>query len=136
LTVKIVNDLNDLFLGVSNNGTGTVHLALHKTTNAYVVIKKYFIDDKEPEDYSFIQQEIITTRQLQHPNVLPYLNAFVSGHDIYVISPLMSYGSCSSLLQEHFNQGFPELAIAFIIKDVLHGLDYIHKKGFIHRCIF
>lgn len=123
-------------LGASSSGAGTVHLALHKATNTYVVIKKYFIDDKEPEDYCLIQQEIVNTRQLQHPNVLPYLNAFVSGHDIYVISPLMSYGSCSDLLKEHFLEGFPELAIAFIIRDVLHGLDYLHKKGFIHRCAY
>ncbi|OXU26387.1 hypothetical protein TSAR_013421 [Trichomalopsis sarcophagae] len=122
-------------LSVSSSGAGIVQLALHKTTNTYVVIKKYFIDDKDSEDYSLIQQEIVTTRHLQHPNVLPYLNAFVSGHDIYVISPLMAYGSCSNLIKEHFNEGFPELAIAFIIKDVLQGLDYIHKKGFIHRAL-
>lgn len=123
----------NVLLGVSSSGAGIVQLALHKTTNSYVVIKKYFIDDKDSEDYSLIQQEIVTTRHLQHPNVLPYLNAFVSGHDIYVISPLMAYGSCSNLIKEHFNEGFPELAIAFIVKDVLRGLDYIHKKGFIHR---
>lgn len=108
-------------------------MALHKPTNTYVAIKKYLIDSKESEDYSLVQQEIVTTRQLQHPNVLAYLNAFVSGNDVYVISPLMSYGSCSNLLHEHFITGFPELAIAFTIKDVLHGLDYLHKKGIIHR---
>ncbi|XP_058797334.1 STE20-related kinase adapter protein alpha [Phymastichus coffea] len=119
----------------SNNETGSVHIAHHKPTNTYVAIKKYFIDNKESDDYGLIQQEIVTTRQLQHPNVLAYLNAFVSGHDVYVISPLMNYGSCSNLLQESFTSGFPELAIAFIVKDVLHGLDYLHRKGIIHRSL-
>ncbi|KAJ8683043.1 hypothetical protein QAD02_018835 [Eretmocerus hayati] len=132
-------NLNDYTVGihldVSCDGKGTTNLAFHKTTSSFVVIKKYFIDDKESDDYHLIQHEIVTTRQLQHPNILPYLNAFVSGHDVYVVSPLMSYGSCSSLIKKHFNEGFPELAIAFIIRDVLHGLDYIHRKGFIHRAL-
>lgn len=97
------------------------------------MVKKYYVDDKDSDDYSLIQQEIITARQLQHPNILPYLSTFVSGNDIYVISPLMSYGSCSNLIKEYFNNGFSELACGLIIKDVLLGLDYLHKKGVIHR---
>lgn len=121
------------FTDDSADGKGTVYLALHKTTNTFVVIKKYFVDDKDSEDYGLIQQEIVTARQLQHTNILPYLSTFVSGHDIYVISPLMSYGSCSNLIKEYFHEGFSELACAFIMRDVLNGLDYLHKKGVIHR---
>ena len=97
------------------------------------MIKKYSIDDKNSEEFNLIEQEVAKTRQLRHPNVLPYLNTFVTGYNIYIISPLMSYGSCYSLINDYFNEGLPELAIAFILKDVLHGLNYIHKKGFIHR---
>lgn len=110
-----------------------MNLAVHKPTNSFVVIKKYPIDQEESEKFYLIEQEIVKTRQLQHSNVLPYFNAFVTGYDIYIISPLMSYGSCRSILDQYFNNGFPELAIAFILRDVLEGLDYIHKKGFIHR---
>ncbi|XP_014211846.1 STE20-related kinase adapter protein alpha [Copidosoma floridanum] len=133
--INLNNYSSGMAIGVPSSGSGNINLVLHKTTNTFVVIKKYFIDDKEPEDFNLVEQEIVTTRQLQHPNVLPYLSAFVSGHDVYVTSPLMSYGSCSDLIREHFQEGFPEIAVAFIIKDVLHGLDYIHKKGIIHRAL-
>nr|CAD7257189.1 unnamed protein product [Timema shepardi] len=77
--------------------------------------------------------EIILTRQLQHHNVLPYCASFVVGSEVCVVSPFMAFGSCQNLLSNHFIDGLPELAIAHIMRDILQGLDYIHKKGYIHR---
>lgn len=122
-------------LGTCCNGAGSVHLALYKPKNAYVVIKKFNMDSRTHEEYDLVEQEIIMTRQLQHPNILPYLATFVSGHNICVVSPLMGYGSCHDLINEYFNEGIPELAIAYILRDILQGLEYIHKRGFIHRAI-
>lgn len=31
--------------------------------------------------------------------------------------------------------GFPEILVCLILRDVLFGLEYLHKKGFIHRSI-
>ena len=72
-------------------------------------------------------------RQLQHQNVLSYHAAFVSGPEVIVVAPLMAFGSCKDLLSSHFTDGLPEEAIAFILRDVLQGLDYIHRKEYIHR---
>lgn len=120
-------------LGTCCNGAGSVHLADYKPRNMHVVIKKFNMDNRTHEEYDLVEQEIIVTRQLQHPNILPYLATFVSGHHICVVSPLMSYGSCQDLINEYFVEGLPELAIAYVLKDVVQGLEYIHKKGFIHR---
>lgn len=52
-----------------------------------------------------LQQEIILTRQLQHPNVISYFASFVSGPEVCVVSPLLSFGSCKDLLRNHFSEG-------------------------------
>lgn len=40
---------------------------------------------------------------------------------------------------QHFGfdliSGFPEILVCLILRDVLLGLDYLHRKGFIHRSI-
>lgn len=120
-------------LGTCCNEAGSVHLARYKPKNTYVVIKKFNLDSRTHEEYDLVEQEIIMTRQLQHANILPYLATFVSGHNICVVSPLMGYGSCHDLINEYFNEGLPELAIAYLLRDILQGLEYIHKRGFIHR---
>lgn len=110
----------------------TVHVAHHLPTGTFVAVKKFRLDMSTEED-SLIQQEIILARQLQHPNLLSYYSAFVSGPDLYVVSSLMSFGSCHDLLEYHFPDGLPEPVIAFVLRDVLQALDYMHRKGYIHR---
>ncbi|XP_075219302.1 STE20-related kinase adapter protein alpha-like isoform X2 [Lycorma delicatula] len=102
---------------------------------ALVALKKYDMEKVSRKETQLIQDEIILMRQLFHPNVLPCLAAFVSGHDVVTVSPLMGYGSCHDLIMRHFSTGLPELLIAIILRDVLQALNYVHQKGIIHRAV-
>ncbi|XP_057665429.1 STE20-related kinase adapter protein alpha isoform X1 [Diorhabda carinulata] len=121
-------------LGHCFDNKAIVQLAKHLPSGIMIAIKKFNID-KIKEDINLLESEIILTKQLNHPNILPYISTFVFGPEICVISPLMAYGSCRDLLTRHFNEGLLETAIVLIIKDILSALIYIHKKGYIHRAI-
>ncbi|XP_030764025.1 STE20-related kinase adapter protein alpha isoform X2 [Sitophilus oryzae] len=99
-----------------------------------IALKKFNMDAIREDSY-LVDVEIILTRQLHHPNILQYFISFVQGPEVWVISPLMAYGSCKDLLSQHFNDGLPEQAIIIILRDLLEALNYVHKKGFIHRAI-
>ncbi|KAG6451912.1 STE20-related kinase adapter protein alpha [Manduca sexta] len=115
-------------------GEAVVYSALYKPTNINVAIKRYFVD-KDKENASLIQQDILTRKELLHPNILPYLASFVHGRELYVVSPLMTFGSCRDILDQYFPEGLPELACALILRDVLQALQYLHKQLFIHRSV-
>ncbi|XP_050347326.1 STE20-related kinase adapter protein alpha isoform X1 [Nymphalis io] len=113
-------------------GVAVVYSAVYKPYNQNVAIKRYFVD-KDKEKASLIQQDILTRKELQHPNILPYLTSFVFGPELYVVSPLMNLGSCRDILDRYFQEGLPELACAIILRDVLLALQYLHKQFYIHR---
>ncbi|KAJ3637929.1 hypothetical protein MTP99_001348 [Tenebrio molitor] len=121
-------------LGQCFEGKAVVHLAQHKKSGTMVALKRFNMDRIKHEAH-LVEREIILTKQLQHPNIITYYAAFVHLQEVCVVSPLMAFGSCRDLLNAHFNDGLPEQAIILILRDLLDALNYIHKKGFIHRSI-
>lgn len=90
--------------------------------------------DLEQTDHclQFIAKEISLTRLLKHNNLLPFLCSFVNNNELWTVTPFAEYGSVSLLSKP---TGMPEMAIAFVTKDVLSGLEYLHKRGIVHRSI-
>ncbi|XP_055374145.1 putative serine/threonine-protein kinase STE20-like [Condylostylus longicornis] len=116
------------------NNIGTVFLARHIPNGEYVAVKKYRIDFAR-EESNLIRDEILIMRQFNHPNILSFYTAFVYDFEVYVISPLMCFGSCKDTIANCFQTGIPEIIISLILRDILLGLEYLHQKGFIHRAI-
>jgi serine/threonine-protein kinase OSR1/STK39 len=72
-------------------------------------------------------------RELKHPNVLGLYTAFVSESALWMIMPFISGGPLSGILQKKFPHGMDEPVLATVARDVLHGLDYLHKHDCMHR---
>ncbi|XP_046399699.1 STE20-related kinase adapter protein alpha [Ischnura elegans] len=123
-------------LGICCGSIGTVRLGRHRSTGTPIAIRCIDMDKAKGEEPSLIQHEIILTRQLRHPNLLPYYSSFVNKSEVWVVMPFMSLGSCRDLLKcGQYPIGLPEVAIAYILQDVLNALQYIHSKGYIHRSV-
>lgn len=97
-----------------------------------VCVKKYsMINEKR----NLVLNEILTMRSLSHPNLQSIITSFVDEMDVFVVCPLMTYGSAKLQITNKFVTGLPEIIVALILKDILAGLEYLHKKGYIHRSI-
>ncbi|XP_075749083.1 ste20-like kinase isoform X2 [Rhipicephalus microplus] len=86
-------------------------------------------------NFEQVQHEIFVVRQLRHENVIPYFCTLVKGSELWAVMPLLTYGSVRDILNTHFPSGLPEHAVAFILKDLLAALHYIHTRGYIHRSV-
>lgn len=107
--------------------------AQHKPSKSYVAVKKYKMDNLR--EFRIVQDEIVALRQFHHPNILSFHTVFVNNFEINIIMDLYCYGSAKDTMNIYFVTGFPEILCALILKDVLKGLEYLHKKEYVHRAI-
>ncbi|KAH9667608.1 protein kinase domain-containing protein [Citrus sinensis] len=121
-----------LYEEVGQGVSASVHRALCIPFNEIVAVK--ILDfERDNSDLSNISREAQTMILVDHPNVLKSHCSFVSDHNLWVVMPFMSGGSCLHILKAAYPDGFEEVVIATILREVLKGLDYLHHHGHIHR---
>ncbi|KAF3432507.1 hypothetical protein FNV43_RR27247 [Rhamnella rubrinervis] len=121
-----------LYEEVGQGVSASVHRALCKPFNEIVAIK--ILDfERDNCDLNNISREAQTMILVDHPNVLKSHCSFVSDHNLWVVMPFMSGGSCLHILKAAYPDGFEEVVIATILREVLKGLEYLHHHGHIHR---
>ncbi|CAN1343898.1 Serine/threonine-protein kinase fray2 [Linum perenne] len=121
-----------LYEEIGQGVSATVHRALCVPFDEIVAIK--ILDfERDNVDLANISREVQTMILVDHSNVLKSHCSFVSDHNLWVVMPFMAGGSCLHILKAAFPEGFEEVVIATILREVLKGLEYLHHHGCIHR---
>ncbi|XP_055020400.1 STE20-related kinase adapter protein beta-like [Boleophthalmus pectinirostris] len=120
-------------LGRGFNNLSLVHMGRHIPTGQLVALKQTNLDECTEEELLQLMNEVLLSRLFRHPNLLTSRLVFSSSCQLWVLSPLMSYGSADSLLRTYFPDGMSESLIAYLLFGVLKALEYLHKMGYVHR---
>ncbi|KAA3470085.1 serine/threonine-protein kinase BLUS1-like isoform X1 [Gossypium australe] len=125
---------------IGYGASATVYRAIYLPFNDVVAIKCLDLDrcnsnlvinhSTEKDD---IRREAQTMSLIDHPNVIRAFCSFVVDHNLWVVMPFMSEGSCLHLMKIAYPDGLEEPAIGSILKEALKALDYLHRQGHIHR---
>uniref|UniRef100_A0A3B4WQE4 STE20-related kinase adapter protein beta-like n=1 Tax=Seriola lalandi dorsalis TaxID=1841481 RepID=A0A3B4WQE4_SERLL len=117
------------------NNLSQVSMARHNPTGQLVAVKQTNLDecvlfsDCVPNP----QNEVLLSRLFRHPNLLTSRLVFSSCCQLWVLTPLMAYGSADTLLRTYFPDGMSESLIAYLLYGVLKALEYLHRMGYVHR---
>ncbi|XP_022891628.1 uncharacterized protein LOC111406433 [Olea europaea var. sylvestris] len=121
-----------LYEEIGTGASALVHRALCNPLNEIVAIK--ILDFERGNcDLNNISREAQTMVLVDHPNVLRSHCSFVIDHNLWVVMPYMAGGSCLHILKASHPDGFEEVVIATVLREVLKGLEYLHQHGHIHR---
>ncbi|UNI21384.1 Non-specific serine/threonine protein kinase [Purpureocillium takamizusanense] len=117
---------------------GVVYLATESETKKQVVCKVVSLkparNNKNQADLRRKLQEADVLRQLQHPNIVPFVDAIVSPHSLYTFTELATGGDLWSFIYRHGKEKpLGEYETRVITRQVVRGLQYLHRKGVVHR---
>ena len=78
-------------------------------------------------------KEIEVLRELEHQNIIKIFEYYIDNKYHYIISELLRGGELYEAIFKF--QKFNEKKAAYIMKQILSALNYLHSKGIIHRDI-
>ncbi|KAF5294070.1 hypothetical protein FQA39_LY13544 [Lamprigera yunnana] len=125
---------------VVGNGTyGQVYKGRHTKTGQLAAIKVMDVTEEEEDE---IKLEInVLKKYSNHRNIATYYGAFIKksppGKDdqLWLVMEYCGAGSVTDLVKSTKGQSLKEEWIAYICREILRGLSYLHSNKVIHRDI-
>ncbi|CAK8540433.1 unnamed protein product [Lathyrus sativus] len=112
---------------------GAVYKARDYRTSEMVAIKVISLSEGE-EGYEEIRGEIEMLQQCNHPNVVRYLGSYQGEEYLWIVMEYCGGGSVADLMNVT-DEALDESQIAYICREALKGLDYLHSIFKVHRDI-
>ncbi|KAH7849471.1 hypothetical protein Vadar_018324 [Vaccinium darrowii] len=112
---------------------GAVYKARDINTSELVAIKVISLSEGE-EGYEEIRGEIEMLQQCSHPNVVRYLGSYQGEEYLWIVMEYCGGGSVADLMN-NTDEPLDENQIAYICREALKGLSYLHSIFKVHRDI-
>uniref|UniRef100_A0A8D3CL87 non-specific serine/threonine protein kinase n=1 Tax=Scophthalmus maximus TaxID=52904 RepID=A0A8D3CL87_SCOMX len=121
----------ELIQRVGSGTYGDVFKARNVHTGELTAVK--IIKLEIGDDFSIIQQEIFMVKECMHHNIVAYFGSYLCREKLWICMEYCGGGSLQDIY--HVTGPLSELQIAYVCRETIQGLGYLHTKGKMHRDI-
>ncbi|XP_022648206.1 mitogen-activated protein kinase kinase kinase kinase 3-like [Varroa jacobsoni] len=123
------HDEYQLIQRVGSGTYGDVFKAKRLSTNEMAAIK--VIKVEPGDDFAIIQQEIVMMQDCLHPNIVAYFGSYLRRDKLWICMEYCGGGSLQDIY--HITGPLKENQIAYVCRETLRGLYYLHSLNMMHR---
>ena len=115
---------------IGKGAFGAVYRGLNVESGEVVAIKQFDLQKISSSDVESLMTEIKILTQLEHPNIVKYVDFVFTNQHLNLILEYIEQGSLLNLVKQ-FGQ-IPESLIANYVSQTLAGLHYLHSHSVTH----
>ncbi len=119
---------------IGEGGMGVVYLAENIGLEKPFAVKSLHVNLTQDTGFrERFKKEALNQALLSHPNIVQAIDFFDEDGQFFLVMEYVKGQELSELIKK--NKKLPEEEALRILKDILRGLDFAHRKGVIHRDI-
>ena len=133
------SNVEDAYRAIKKLGKGSsgeVFEVEHIESGTHFALKRCRVDEQEDVSLEDLQQEVALQMQAVHPNIVAFHEVYITDDQetISMVLDLCSYGGLNRVIAKG-GWEFPEQHIAYVCREVLKALAFMHSRYLLHRDI-
>ncbi|XP_018411491.1 PREDICTED: mitogen-activated protein kinase kinase kinase kinase 1 [Nanorana parkeri] len=124
-------DVFELMNRLGSGSYGEVFKARNKVNGELAAVK--IVKEESDEDFSVIQKEVLMLKSCAHKNIVAYYGSYMRTNKLWICMEFCGGGSLQDIYQ--VTGALSELQVAYVCRETLQGLAYLHNQGKMHRDI-
>ncbi|CAE6459585.1 unnamed protein product [Rhizoctonia solani] len=125
---------------IGSGSFGSVYLGMDAVQGLLMAVKQVELptgssanEERKKSMLTALEREIELLKQLQHENIVQYLDSSIDTHHLNIFLEYVPGGSVATLLRNY--GAFEEPLARNWVRQILQGLNYLHEREIIHRDI-